>query len=544
MVTGNDSVVLVLKHLSKTFGHSLVLDDVSLEVCSGEVVGLMGANGSGKSTLVKVLAGVYEADPGTVLEVRGRHIASPWSPDDAREFGCAFVHQDLALAGELTVLQNLMLTTAVSRRGRPRLLHWRQERTKGLSLLARWGLDIDIDSPISRLDPWERAIVAVVRAIEQLEAFERSARGKAALLVVDEAGAMLDIRLWTTLSGILKDLAARGDAVVLVTHNLTDALATCHRLVVLRDGRVVASRTAGEVSAESLAELMVGQALRPDTNAGGAVDDAPSALRRRKTTPDTMSGARGDSKSSLEREGQAQVLAVEGLTCEGLVDFSLTVNAGEIVGVTGLVGCGAEAVPYALYGTLAVEGGEMAIGGTRRSLAKVSPAWAVRRGISLVPGDRLNLGLIGDLRIEENMLGLQITGVLGRGLVRWKRLRRHAGRLCAQFHVVPSDPTRMTGLLSGGNQQKVLVAKWLTAEPRALILHEPTVGVDVGARVQIYDAVRQAADSGVAVLWVTSDFSEISANCHRCIVLRDGHIAGETKTPLDEAQIGHLALAY
>jgi ribose transport system ATP-binding protein len=480
--------VVEVRHLSKSFGGAHALVDVHLNVLPGEIHGLVGENGSGKSTLIKVLAGFHAPERGAELLVRGRPVPLPLAPGQFRELGMAFVHQDLALVPSLTVTENLRLgELARPRRWR---LSWRAERRRAADTLRRYGLDLDPSVEVARLGLIERALLAIVRAAEEM-----GGGRSPGLLVLDEPTAFLPREGVDRLFALMRRIAAGGAGVVFVSHHLDEVLEVADRVTVLRDGRVVATTPTAEVSPDRLVQLIIGRPLEEAARPAASSRGAEPALVR-----------------------------VEGVTAASIERWSLHVGRGEIVGLTGLVGSGFSELPYALFGARPARG-SLLLEGRRYDLARMRPDLAAEAGIALVPADRLGAGSVPELSVNDNV-SLQVLRSGGVRLDRG-RLRAQALRLARRFEVRPPDPDLTYQSLSGGNQQKVLLARWLRTGPRLLLLDEPTIGVDVGAREQIFGLLRQAAGSGMAVLCASADLAQLAALCQRVYVVSRGRIVAE-----------------
>lgn len=466
-----------LRHISKSFGGVRALDDAHLEVLQGEVHGLLGENGSGKSTLIKVLAGYHDPDPGGELEVGGHAERLPLRPGEARMLGLAFVHQDLGLISSLSALENLRLTELAARRGW--LISWNRERRRAAEALARYGVAIDPRAVVADLHPLERALLAMVRSMEDLGAF--------GVLVLDEPTAFFPRAEKERLFALIRSIAEAGTSVVFVSHNLGEVREITDRVTVLRDGRTVGTVVSADTSTEDFVAMIVGGKPAPH----------PLAHSPARPTGEVVS-----------------VAGLEGGTVEG-VSFDL--GRGEVLGVTGLAGSGFDELPYLLFGASRATAGNLRLAGTSYDLTNISPAVALDAGIVLVPSDRLREGAVGSLSVAENLMlpeldryrvGLQ----LGR-----RRMVAAAGELLRRFDVRPSDPHMRYESLSGGNQQKALLAKWLQTRPSLLLLDEPTRGVDVGARPEIWALIRAAADDGAAIICASSDAEELATLCDRVL---------------------------
>jgi ribose transport system ATP-binding protein len=464
---------------------------VDLELRKGEVHCLLGQNGSGKSTLIKVLAGYHSPESGAVATVNGAPFELG-NPVAAHEAGIRFIHQDLALIDALPVVENLALGERY--RGR-RWLSDRAERGEARRVFESYGLDIDVSAPLGSLGSAQRTMTAIVRALHHGDA----ARG---ILVLDEPTASLAEADKEHLFRLVRGIVADGGTVLYVTHRLQEIFEIGDRVTVLRDGRKVALRDVADLDHHSLVELIVG--------------------RRMETFyPD------------LPAPGTEPVLEVQGLRGGAVAELSVTVHSGEIVGVVGLQGSGVDDVPHLIFSAQPRAGGTIRLDGARLDAA--SPNGAVRSGLAFVPGDRKRLGGMPQWTLRENVT---LPRVMGRGPLKWlasRAERVEVDPLLRRFEVTPPDAENRLSALSGGNQQKVLIARWIRCGARALLLEEPTAGVDVGAKRAIYDALTAAAAGGAAVLVTTSDFEEACALCDRVLVMREGRVgaelAGDRRTP-------------
>ncbi|MET8523093.1 sugar ABC transporter ATP-binding protein [Nocardioides sp. NPDC004968] len=473
--SGGDPLLRVTS-LVKDFPGLRALDDVSLEVRSGEVVAVLGHNGSGKSTLVKVLAGRYLADDGSVeLPASGG--------EEAAELH--FIHQDLALVGALTAVENLNLIG--SARLRPH--DSRAERRRAVELVSRFGEAFDVTVPVASLTPGQRAIVAIARALDGWT-HPRN------VLVLDEPTESLHGAEVEVLFSAVRGLAADGAGVMFISHRLDEVLALADRVVVLRDGRVVAAEPVDGLDHDRLVELITGA--------------TPAEIESHQPHD-----VRGD-----------PVLSVRGLRGGAIEHLDLDLHPGEIVGVAGVLGSGREAVPSLLFGAVPSHAGSFTVGGA--VVLAPTPATSIRRKVAFVPGDRARHGSTAQMSARENLTLPQMRTVRGTGgAISNRRERAEAERRLAAYDVRPHRTEQRFGLFSGGNQQKIVLARWLRDDPLILLLDEPTQGVDIGAKTTIYDAVGQAAANGTAVLVSSSDTKELLRICDRVLVLRDGRLVAE-----------------
>jgi ribose transport system ATP-binding protein len=491
--------LLRVRGLSKTFPGMRALHAVDLDVASGEIVAVVGQNGSGKSTLVKVLAGVHQPDAGGHVEVRGRD--GGWVTGVAAHRELHIIHQDLGLVPTLSAVENLDIGQAYGGRVL-RAVRFRQEQRRAEQMLARFGVSFDVTTPVSGLTASARTIVAIARA---LDGWRRPDH----VLVLDEPTAALHGDEVGRLFEAVRRVAAAGAGILFISHRLDEVLDLADRIVVLRDGHKVADLPGTDIDHPALVRLIVGRDVAATRFAG----DAHSAL------------------------GAEPALEVEGLTGGAVVGVDLSVHPGEVVGVTGILGSGREELAGLISGSAAPAAGQVRVAG--RPLRLGDPRSAVRAGLGFVPADRRAAGAVMTMSVREN-LTLPLLRPLRRafGRLDGRAERAEAHRWVAEVGLRPPEPERRLELFSGGNQQKVVLAKWLRNQPRVLLLDEPTQGVDVGAQASIYELVRSAADRGAAVLVTSSDTKELSMLCDRVLVLRDGRLVGEVpRRDLSEARL-------
>lgn len=481
---------LELRGVSKSFGGTHALRDVGLSVLPGEVHGLLGENGSGKSTLIKILAGFHEPDAGE-LYVDGEPVRLPLAPGQFRDLGMSFVHQDLGLVESLSVLENLRVAEITASRSRLGI-SWRRERRRARETFDRYGVKIDPASVVAALKPVERALLAIVRALEEIRLGGR-VQG---LLVLDEPTVFLPKEGVERLFALTRDAADAGAAILFVSHDLDEVREITDRVTVLRDGSLVGTVGTAETSETRFVEMIIGRQLAA---LGDVVHD--------------------------DLTERTVAVSVHGLTGASVRDVSFEMHEGEVVGLTGLVGSGFEEVPHLLYGSRPAAAGVLTLRGERIELRKLTPSIAVREGLALIPADRKSDGSVGSLPVVENLALSVLDRYFKVVALERRRMRRETGALMRQFDVRPNDPALPYGLLSGGNQQKALLAKWFQTEPRLLLLDEPTQGVDVGARQQIYGLIRRGVEErGMHVLCASSDYEQLSLLCDRVLVFGRGRV--------------------
>ena len=473
--------------LSKTFNGNTVLSDARITLRSGEVHALLGHNGSGKSTLIKALAGVHVPDPGSRAWAAGSEVSLEDQSGSWRS-GLRFIHQDLGLIPSLSAAENLALVRGYeTRRGK---INWRRESAKAKSALARFGATFDVNTPVGLLSRSAQSLIAIARAFEGLDDDANP------VIALDEPTASLPQREVDILFDAIRLAVSQGAAVMLVSHRLNDVVALADRVTVLRDGRVVAEGEAGRGSKADLVDLLLGgtAAVLEGSRTDGAVD----------------SGV---------------VAEFEGLLGQTLADLHLTVRRGSILGVTGLDGSGREEVAALLheYG----DAGRVRLPGTPASLRRGGLLRRRRNPVALIPADRMGEGLIPSFSVRENLTLPAMDSVVRRGRIRIGREKIDAQGWVRRLDVRPRSTEMRVDELSGGNAQKVLLAKALRQEPRILVADEPTSGVDVGAKAQIYRDLAAVSDTGVGVVVVSSDSEELALVCDTVLVLAHGTLVGE-----------------
>ena len=472
------------------------LDDVSLDIAVGEVHGLVGENGSGKSTLIKVLSGYYDPDPGAEIEVNGRREALPLAAPRFRELGMSFVHQHLGLVDDLTVTENLMVGEIVGGAA-ARRISWSDARRRVSELLDSVGVHVNPDALVSALSQTDRARLAIVRAVAELRSGRREHPEIHGLLVLDEPTVFLPREGVEQLFALVAEVVEHHASVLFITHDLDEARTICNRVTVLRDGRVQGTVALSKTDNREIIRMMIGGELRE------------------------FAGREGRAR------GEGAAASVRDLTGGAVRDVSFDIAPGEVLGVTGLLGSGFEEIPYRLFGAPQAAGGRLSVGGESWPLVGLTPRRALAAGIALVPGDRQQQGAIGSLTVEENVLLPVLARHSKRGVLSRGRLRATCSSLLEAYDVRPRAPEAPYQSLSGGNQQKALLAKWLQTEPKLLLLHEPTQGVDIGARQQIFDLIERVLSRGGAVLCASSDYDQLASICDRVLVIGRGQVTAE-----------------
>jgi ABC-type sugar transport system ATPase subunit len=500
-MTDTDIPYIRVSNLAKRLGGVQALADASLEIRAGEVHGLVGANGAGKSTLIRSLAGLIRPDSGTI-EVGGVPVLLD-RPKAAEELGLAFIHQELNLIQHFSILENL--TLGARKRTVLGLIDWRPQRRRAGEVAALLGLERDLRTPVSRLSVAEQWLVAIGRALMD----------EARVIAMDEPTASLSRDECERLFTVIEQLARSGVAILYVSHRLDEIVRLCARVTVFRDGRSVETIAGSDVTREALVAAIVGRAL-----------DALAPVPARSF------------------EGGEVVLEVRGLSRPPAVrGVDLVVRAGEILGIGGLVGSGRSELARLIFGADRRTGGEVIVAG--RPVNFRTPADAVAAGVALVPEERRSQGVVLHETIRFNvglpqLRHLRVSPAIP--IISRRRALDRAADVMRRLAVKAESSETIVASLSGGNQQKVAIGKWLGAGTRLIILDEPTRGVDIGARQEIYKTVQDLAAAGLGVIMISSELGELSL-CDRVIVLSEGTVAGEILPPhITEAAI--LAVAY
>ena len=486
-----DRTVLRATGLRKAYPGTVALDDVSFELYEGEVHALVGENGAGKSTLIKILSGHTVPDAGSLS--LGEHAYGRLTPRQAREAGIGTVYQDICLVPGLTVAENICLSSLPGRRG---LVDRAQMRTRAQVSLSELGIDIDVDAKVSSLSVAQAEFVAIAKALDE----------DLRVLIMDEVSAPFAEGEVAVLEQLVRKLAARGIAIIYVTHRLDEVYRMAERMTVMRDGRVVARTTPAETPRERLISLIVGREM-------------------------------SDIYPKREAPSEERVLEVRDLVAKGVDDVSFDLRRGEILGVAGLMGSGRSELARALFGAERRESGTVLLEGKDISLS--SPSDAVHAGLGLVPQDRASQGVHIRRPVREN---LSLAGL--RSLCRGPWVNRSdeaqvVEEITNDLDVKASSPEQPVSELSGGNQQKVALGKWLSTDAKVLILNEPTQGVDVGAKYDIYRILADLTNSGVSVIMMSSEIEELVGMSDRIMVLHDGHMQAmlDERTGFDQALI-------
>lgn len=498
-----DTPILEMKDISKSFFGVKVVDDVSIDLFPAEVMALIGENGAGKSTLIKILNGDYQKDGGAIV-IDGKAVEVD-SPRQAADLGIRMIYQELHHCHELSVTENLLLGN-LPRRGhglRRYVIDWPQAHRLAEEHLGVLDVKIDPRARMGDLSVVEREIVEIVKAVS----------GKARIIVMDEPTAALTPREVDMLFQMVESLRKQGVGIIYISHRLDEIFQIAQRVTVLRDGRKVDTCRVADVSKRDLVRMMVGHEV--DDRQGGA--------------------------EAVQQNGQA-ALDVRGFSLLGAFeDIDLSLHAGEIVGVFGLLGAGHSSLTRALFGAEKADRGEIRVGG--KAVTVASPSDARRAGIGLVPIDRKVQGLVLGRSVRENLTLSNWPAISRLGFFQSKREKERAQRWIDDLGVrVAGGMETETRYMSGGNQQKVVLGRWLEADVKVLIMNEPTWGVDVGARADIYDQLEALAQQGLAILMVSSDMQEVLSVSHRILTMYKGRITGEfSAADATQARLLHAA---
>jgi len=482
-----------MENISKAFPGVQALDHVNLDVCAGEILGLIGENGAGKSTLMKIVSGVYPADEGQIY-LLGRPIEIQ-NPHHAQQLGISIIYQEFNLMPNLTVMENVFIGREPSRFS---FIDRRQLQQRTQQLLDRLGVRLSPTAIVRDLAVAEQQMVEIAKALSM----------KVQVLIMDEPTSALSETEVQTLFNIMRELKRHGISVIFISHRLEEVRMICDRVTVLRDGRNVGTLSAAEATEDALIRLMVGRSLNEFFHQESAAQAAPK--------PD----------------GAEIALEVRGLTRKGskldpsaivLDNVSFQLRRGEILGLAGLVGAGRTEVARALFGADARDAGEIYVDGKLADIR--TPFDAIHYGIGFVPEDRKAQGLILNQALRMNLTLPSLVSLTRFGFVRLaeeaRRVQEYVGRL--QIRTPSLD--RVVRNLSGGNQQKVVISKWLMLRPKILIMDEPTRGIDVGAKAEIYSLMRQLVQTGVSIIMISSELPELLAMSDRVVCVAEGHVA-------------------
>lgn len=478
-----------MQNISKSFPGVKALQNVDFSVNKGEVHCLIGANGAGKSTLMKILAGVYPKDEGEIY-LQGEKIQIS-SPADSKQLGVITIHQELSLVEHLTVAENIYLGSYAQ----PRFgfVSWKRLRKQAQELINRLGIAIDVDTPVSELSMGHKQIVELAKALES----------NAKVIIMDEPSTTLSENEIRTLFTIIEELIKQGITIIYISHKLEELFAIGDRVTVLRDGKWVATRELGELDQTSLTELIIGYKMEKQ-------------------------------ERSREQLHFPELLRAEALQTRQISNVSFSLGKGEILGLYGLVGAGRTELLKALYGVDPLSSGAIYLEGSQVKID--SPSKAIRVGMGLVPENRKTEGAILGLSVEENAVLPAYDRFASGGIISPGRIRSEIADKIRELNVKTPDATTLMGNLSGGNQQKVIISKWLIRQSQIILFDEPTQGVDIGAKQEIYKIIQRLVADGASVIVASSEINELQEICNRILVMFRGSIVGEFRDPLSQKE--------
>lgn len=495
----HSEVALTITGLNKSFGGTQALSDASLTVRKGTVHALLGGNGSGKSTSIKILAAVYTADSGDLTIFGKPYSLSGYTSQTAQQAGLRFVHQDLGLFPELSIEENFALDAGYPLRSYGGV-DWKKLRAHVSRLLTEYEIDADPWAPVQSLRPSDRTMVAIARALQD------QVEGEDLILVLDEPTASLALHESTRLLEQVRRRADKGQTVVMVSHRLQEVLSVAHDFTVFRDGKVVGTLTDASPTEDELVEIMAGSLVKSLRPTG--------------------------SQSHARNEEVVVLKSIHGGPLRGV---NLTVHAGEILGIAGLVGSGRSSILLNIFGSVKPSKGTIILNGKEFTPKHIDEA--MDAGVAMVPENRVQDAAFSDLSVRENIAASVLRENWVRGWMSRTKERGIARKLIERFSVKVAGPDALFSSMSGGNQQKVVLARWMQRNPSLLLLDEPTQGVDVMSRADIYSVIREAAAAGMAVIVASSDVSELHALSDRVAILRSGRIT-------DEVVAGELEIDY
>lgn len=470
-----------LENVSKTFPGVKALDGISFEVGRGEVHALVGENGAGKSTLIKILSGNYQPDPGAKITIDGEECREI-TPMSAIEKGIIVIYQDFSLFPNLTVAENIAISSQLSKKGKP--VSWKEMRAAAREAVDALGVDIDVDVNLETLSMARQQLVAIARALAC----------DAKLIIMDEPTSTLSRGEVELLFGIIRTLQAKGISILFVSHKLEELFEISSIFTVIRDGQYIGTYPREEMDNDKLISLMVGRKVEFTHQGAEHIGDT--------------------------------LMEVKGLTKAGCFkDISFALHSGEIVGITGLVGAGRTEVIQAICGIDPADSGEIIVEGKNARIRSMGDA--VKYGIGYVPESRLTEGLVLTKPVADNIT-ITILRKLrdGMGLINSRRKRNAAKEWIDTLNIKPGYPDMLANKLSGGNQQRVVIAKWLATDPKILIIDEPTNGIDVGAKSEIHGLLRELSAKGMGIIMISSELAEVLSISDKVFVMRRGRING------------------
>lgn len=486
-IPAKSSSILKMQGISKAFSGVTVLNHVQIELHRGEVHALMGENGAGKSTLMKIMAGVYRPDAGTIV-YRNRNIL--WNnPMEARENGISVIHQEISLSPNLTIGENILMGTKFPK-NKLGMVKWDEVHKRAKQILMSIGSDLDTRMSVSSLSVAQQQMVEVARALSV----------KSEILIMDEPTAALTDKEINKLFEIIKDLKQHGVAIVYISHRMDEIFQISDRITVMRDGQWITSCPIQETNPELLVKTMVGREL--------------TDLFQKPVS------------TVVRIPNKQPVLEIRGLSDhKNVKEVSLKVHSGEIVGLAGLVGAGRTELVRAIFGLSPGRTGEIWLDGKQAHIQ--SPIDAIRHGIAHVPESRKEQGLFLHMSVKENIMMAEMDKLRKASVLNWNQINIESDNYMKELNIKVASKEQRVSSLSGGNQQKVLLARWLSIHPKVLLLDEPTRGVDIGAKTEIHKIICKLAKNGLAVLMISSELPEVLGVCDRIMVMHEGKIKAD-----------------
>jgi len=477
--------LLQMKNIVKTFPGVKALRGVDFSVNEGEIMGLMGENGAGKSCIIKILTGIYTKDLGTII-FDGEEI-NPLSSLQAQGLGISTIYQELNLIPYLSIAENIFLTREL--RTKTGLIDWKKQYTEAEELLGSMGISVDVKKPLNTFST----------AIQQLTAIAKAISVNAKLIVMDEPTSSLDDNEVKVIFDQIRELKKKNVSIMFVTHRMDEVFEICERVTVLRDGELIGVRNAADLNKMQLIEMMVGRDL-------------------------SHKQARKPKNEGLDAE-EHYVVDAEGITTSKLKSVDFNIKKGEIVGLSGLLGSGRTEMARALFGADLVKEGTINVNG--ESVKFKLPQNAIKKGIAMCPEDRKTDGIIPNMSVRENISMIILPKLIKNGFVDKKRQTEIVNEYISRLRIKTPDDKQKVKFLSGGNQQKVILARWLCSQPDFIILDEPTRGIDVGAKAEIEELMQEFAQEGISVMMISSEVEEVVRNSDRVVVMREGVKVGE-----------------
>ena len=485
-----------MKGIDKSFGSNQVLKNAGFFLKDGEIHALMGENGAGKSTLMKILTGVYTRDAGTVL-VDGQEVVYK-SPQEAEKAGIVFIYQEINSLFDLTVEENLFMCKEITKGFG--ICNKKAMRAKAKEVMDKMGVNIDVGATMSDLSVGQQQMVEICKAL----------MADAKVLIMDEPTAALTQSETEVLFEVINSLRAKGVSIVYISHRMEEIFELCDRITILRDGQYIDTKYIKDITMDDVVQMMIGREI-------------------------------GERYPKRDCKIGAEVLRVEGLSHEKYFkDVNFTVHAGEVLGVSGLMGAGRTEIMHAIFGNMPTTGGKIFIDGLEHTIR--NPREAIAAGIGFITEDRKTEGLLLEKSISENIEICNLGKVSDKGVLNAQKRAEIVKKGIEEFRIRCFGPDHQCNNLSGGNQQKVVLAKWIYTDPKILILDEPTRGVDIGAKKEIYSVINDLAAKGVAVIMVSSELPEVLGMSDRIMVVHEGHVTGIIDAATaDQAKVMTLA---